>query len=241
MQGLTLKGILKNMPRKNARKTYLENGIYHIYNRGVEKRVIFLDDQDYKVFLRFLKELLTKPPDKKAILKDFTLKGSTFKGILRQPLNLHKQLELLAYCLMPNHFHLLIKQTNEKVMKHFMQSLCIRYSMYFNKKYKRIGSLFQGVYKAVLVMEESYLLHLSRYIHLNPLKHSQNLLNTYSSYADYLGKRTTIWMNINIILSYFGSVLTDKKDINSYQDFVEKYTEDSAKTLGKLTLDEETY
>lgn len=229
------------MPRRNARKLYLENSIYHIYNRGVEKREIFLDEQDRKVFLRFIKELLMKPPDKKILLKPFNLKGSAFKGVPHQPLNLHGELELLAYCLMPNHFHMLIKQTSIKIIQRFMQSLCTRYSMYFNKKYKRVGPLFQGVYKAVLVREESYLLHLSRYIHLNPSKNTQDILNTYSSYSDYIGKRFTTWLNINIILSYFGSVLTNRKDIKCYKDFVEKYPEDSAKILGKIVLDDETY
>lgn len=229
------------MPKKNTIKTYIKGGIYHIYNRGVEKRIIFFDDQDYKVFLRFLKDILMVPPDKKGNLKEFTLKGSTFKGISRQPLNLHKQLELLAYCLMPNHFHLLIKQTNEKVIKQFMHSLCTRYSMYFNKKYKRVGSLFQGVYKAVLVMDDNYLLHLSRYIHLNPTIYTKNLINTYSSYADYLGKRNTIWLNTGVILSYFGSSLIKKKDITSYRDFVEKFPGDSEKILDTLLLDGETF
>lgn len=229
------------MPRRNARKIYLKNSIYHIYNRGVEKRNIFLDEQDRKVFLRFLKELLIKPPDKKTILKKFIVKDSTFKGIPHQPLNLHGELELLTYCLMSNHFHLLVKQNSLKIIKRFMQSLCTRYSMYFNKKYKRVGPLFQGVYRAALILEEPYLLHLSRYIHLNPLKYTQDLLNTYSSYADYIGVKTTTWLNTNLILSYFGSLLTNKKDINSYKDFVEKYPEDSAKILGKLTLDDETY
>src|SRR3989344_1460391 len=225
------------MPKQNTVKTYISGGIYHIYNCGVEKRDIFMDNQDYKVFLRFLKDILTPPLDSKHISKDFTLKGSTFKGIPRQPLNLYKQIELLSYCLMPNHFHLLIKQNSEKVIKQFMHSLSTRYSMYFNKKYKRVGSLFQGIYKAILVMEENYLLHLSRYIHLNPLKYTQDLTNTYSSYSEYLGKRKTNWLNTEIILSYFGSDLINKKDISSYKEFVEKFKDDSTSILGKLKLE----
>jgi putative transposase len=225
------------MPRRNTVKIYLKNGIYHIYNRGVEKRKIFLDEQDYRVFLRFLKEALSSPL--KPLKQTFTtsLQGSTFKGVPRQPKNFFKKIELYAYCLMPNHFHLLLKQNEVKSMKDFMQSIATRYSLYFNKKYKRVGSLFQGIYKAVLVMEEPYLLHLSRYIHRNPLEFHPNLLEAFSSYADYLGKRQTGWLNTTIILSSFGSSLTKTLSIRSYQDFVEKWKGNSEETLQRLVLE----
>lgn len=227
------------MPKKNVVKTYVTNGHYHIYNRGVEKRDIFLDTQDYKVFLKYLKDYLSPIKDKKKSSKTFSLRGSTFKGIPRQTKNYNKKVELLAYCLMPNHFHLLIKQNKKEVMKNFMQSLATRYSMYFNKKYDRVGSLFQGNYKAVLITKDQYLLHLSRYIHLNPSQYTSNLLEAYSSYAEYLGKRKTKWINTNPILAFFSqSKIQELKKNNSYKDFVEKHKKDNSESLENFILEE---
>lgn len=234
----SLKVKLRQMTRKNTFKVDVEEGYYHVYNRGVEKRTIFQNEQDYKVFLKYLKEYLTPPPEKKILKRDFTVKDTVFKGIPRQPKNYYKEIELSAYCLMPNHIHLLIKQKSKGSMKEFLHSLLLRYSMYFNKKYDRVGPLFQGRYKAVLITKDPYLLHLSRYIHLNPLDYTGNLVNAYSSYANYLGLRKTSWLKSNMILSFFDqATLVELKKVNSYQDFVEKYKKDSAKILGELTLD----
>jgi putative transposase len=96
------------MPVKNSRKIYADGGIYHVYNRGVEKRTIFEDDQDYKVFLKNLREYLSPIPkvEPKTIFK---VRGTSFVATKRRPKNYFQQIELLAYCLMPNHFHLIIK------------------------------------------------------------------------------------------------------------------------------------
>ena len=93
---------------------------------------------------------------------------------------------------MPNHIHLLIKQKNKDSIKKFTQSLFTRYSIYFNRKYKRSGPLFQGVYKATNVINKDYLLDITRYIHKNPLKYTKNLIESYSSYATYLGLNNTV-------------------------------------------------
>lgn len=227
------------MPSRNIVKIYVENGYYHIYNRGIEKRTIFEDEQDYKTFLKYLKESLSSPPDPKTITKTFSVRGVTFDATPRQVKNFDKKIDLMAYCLMPNHFHLLIKQIGLMDINKFMQSLSTRYSMYFNKKYKRIGKLFQGSYKAVLITTDEYLLHLSRYIHLNPTEFTKDIANAYSSYAEYIGKRKTSWIKTKEILSYFDKA---SKDFNNhrrtYRDFVEKYQTDHASTLGELTLEE---
>jgi len=226
------------MPRKNSLKLYIKDGYYHIYNRGVEKRTIFEDEQDYKVFLSYLKYSLSDPPKPEDVSKTFTLQGSPFKGVPRLPKNFKGKIELLSFCLMPNHFHLLVKQIDNFSLKSFMISIITRYSMYFNKKYDRVGSLFQGIYRAVLIDNESYLLYLSRYIHLNPLEISKNIASAYSSYADYLEIRNTQWINPEIILSEFNKkVGTEFKKINSYKNFVENYTQDDKLILGDLTLD----
>lgn len=212
----------RSMPAKNTIKTYVEGGIYHVYNRGVEKRTIFEDEYDYRVFLNCFKEALLPPEKLPKTPIEFTLKGDTFKGVPKRVKNFFGAIDLLAYCLMPNHFHLLIKQQNNRVIDSFMRSIATRYSIYFNKRYKRVGPLFQGAYKAALIVSDVYLLHLSRYIHRNPLKIMTDLVNCYSSYAEYLGKRKIEWVKPEIILASFQPTqLPFLRHINSYKKFVE--------------------
>jgi putative transposase len=229
------------MPAKNAIKVYTENGYYHLYNRGVEKRSIFLDEQDYKVFLHFLKRYLTQPPDS----PDQVRPGWRS--------DLYDKLTLIAYCLMPNHFHLMVKQSIKEAIAEFMRALSNSYIRYFNEKYERVGSLFQGRYKGVLVESEPYFLHLTRYIHLNPLELDsfgevrpgdrsdlREKLGDYSfsSYAEYLGKRRTSWIHPEEILGFFKTAQkTSLKDCLSYQSFVEKYQEDPQLILGEFSID----
>ncbi len=229
------------MPAKNTVKVYVADSYYHIYNRGVEKRTIFLDEQDYRVFLTYLKEALSPPPDPEAKHIDVTFKGSTFKGVPKLPKNFHQKIDLLTFALMPNHFHLLVHQANHKDIKSFMQSIVTRYSGYFNKRYKRVGALFQGIYKAVLVESDEYLLHLSRYIHRNPLEAGKRLTEAHSSYPAYLGMQKISWLKPDIILSFFEEKtlpLVITKKISTYKAFVEDIEIDTASTLGSLTIDE---
>lgn len=227
------------MPRKNSIKTFVKDGYYHIYNRGVEKRTIFEDNQDYRVFLSYLKYSLTEPPKPEDLLKTFTLQGLPFKGVPRMPKNFLGKIELLAYCLMPNHYHFLIRQFEENSITSFMNSIITRYVMYFNKRYDRVGSLFQSVYKAVLIENESYLLHLTRYIHLNPSEYTSNLINAYSSYAEYLGERKADWIKPGLILNYFNNqTVPEIKKTITYENFVEKYQQNDKKILGGITLED---
>ncbi|KKQ45429.1 MAG: hypothetical protein US62_C0015G0010 [Candidatus Woesebacteria bacterium GW2011_GWA1_37_8] len=224
------------MPPLNSVKTYIEGGYYHIYNRGVDKRKIFQRDLDYSVFLRLLKEYLL-PIDHPDLLK--------IQGIIprRKPLNCYDDIELISYCLMPNHFHLLIRQKSKYGLKRFSKALLTNYSMYFNKTYERTGRLFQGVYKAVLILDESYFLHLSRYIHLNPseLLARDNPLHKYkySSYKYYIGINCPDWLNPKPILQMFQN---DKSQFPSkiltYQSFVENYKENERELLGRFTLED---
>jgi putative transposase len=233
------------VPRKHSIKEYLEDAYYHVYNRGVEKRTIYQDTQDYNVFLSYLKYALSKPPKPEDVKKPFkitTFKGLPFKGVPRLPKNFQKEIELVAYCLMPNHFHLLIKQVNKNSMTSFITSIITRYSMYFNKRHRRVGRLFQGPYKAIRIKSDEYLLHLSRYIHLNPEEHTDALEGAYSSYTEYLGKRKTKWIKPKIVLDFFNTApdldLGIKKP-NTYKGFVESYRTQGLSDLGKLTLEEE--
>lgn len=211
------------MAAKNSRKVYLANGFYHIYNRGVEKRTIFADDQDLNVFLKYLTEYL-EPKNESELLKnlsDESLSWMEKDKILRKLRlnNFNREIDLLAFCLMPNHFHFLIKQNKEDAIDRFCNSLLTRYATYFNKKHKRVGKLFQDVYKAVLIETEAQLLHLSRYIHRNPLKlgeESEKWQNEYSSLSNYLGKNVFAWVKPDFVVSYFSKSSLG----NSYLAFV---------------------
>ena len=219
------------MPAKNIVKTFVDHTYYHVYNRGVEKRKIFLDEKDYLTFLGCLKLYLTppQPVDRRLTL---TLQGETLsntKKVIyspsRQPNNHEKTIDLVAYCLMPNHFHLLLHSIEKDSMTRFMRSLATRYSMHFNKKYDRVGSLFQGPYKAVMIERENQFLWVSKYIHRNPLglasyrENPCNLSNyPYSSYKNYLGVIHQTWLHPENILTYFSQTSSN----NSYQNFVEQ-------------------
>lgn len=210
------------MPARNSRKQYLANGYYHIYNRGVEKRTIFQDKQDYNVFLSYLKEYLL-PKDERKLqdrLSDPTISSLERDKILKALSlnNFSEEIIFLAYSLMPNHFHFCLKQNQPLSIDSFMNSIGTRYTMYFNRKYERVGSLYQGVYKAVLVESEEQLLHLSRYIHKQALRLQGEALEARqpTSYWDYIGTSRNEWVKPEDILAYFSN--TRKKF--SYETFV---------------------
>lgn len=210
-----------SMPARNSIKQYVDHAYYHIYNRGVEKRLIFLDEQDYGVFLGYLKEYLL-PKDNEALQKNLSDPNLSYKEkdkiikLLRLN-NFAEEITLLAYCLMPNHFHFLIKQNHASSIDQFMQSLCTRYTMFFNRKYQRVGSLFQAVYKAVLITNDEQFLHLSRYLHKQALaSQGETLQDQPCSYPEYIDKRKTIWVHPEEILSYFSKIIPTL----SYENFV---------------------
>ncbi len=221
------------MPARNSLKTYIQEGYYHIYNRGVEKRLIFQDQQDYSVFLSYLKTYLS-PKDEKELQDKLSNSNITARErdqilkLLRLN-NFFGEIILFAYCLMPNHFHFLIKQKSADAIDKFMNSFSTRYTMYFNRKNGRVGPLYQDVYKAVLVESNEQLLHLSKYIHRNPVGSAPlrrdalqaKLFKQPSSYPEYLGQRQTGWVHPEEILSYFSKTNPQL----SYQSFVEQ-TED---------------
>lgn len=234
----------RGMPSQNTVKLYVAGGNYHVYNRGVEKREIFLDDQDYRVFLSFLKAYLSPQLDHKKILEHpLTLMTGSRPVRIRPLRSFVEEVSLLSYCLMPNHFHLLLYQKESYSMARLLQALCTSYSMYFNKRYKRIGTLFQGPYKAVFVDRDSYLLHLSRYIHLNPkgMTGPRPVIvreYPYSSYPYYLRLKQAAWLHPEHVLDYFRSAQRrDYRDFLSYESFVEDYGEDSKFVIGKMAID----
>ncbi|PIS15180.1 hypothetical protein COT63_01315 [Candidatus Shapirobacteria bacterium CG09_land_8_20_14_0_10_38_17] len=228
------------MPSKNSIKDYRKNSYYHIYNRGVNKGSIFLDKQDYSVFLFYLKEYLTERDEENLHLRlvDHNLSYRERERInkLLALNNFSDEISLLSYCLMPNHFHFLLKQGSSESIALFMNSFATRYTMYFNRKYKRIGPLYQGVYKAVLVNSDEQLLYLSLYIHRQALA-SQGVtsgdwkIKQPCSFLEYLGKRKTKWIKTNDILAYFPG-----KDLyGSYKKFV--MGEPNLELISKIMID----
>lgn len=179
--------------------TFSNNSYYHVYNRGVDKRDIYNTDRDRERFLY----LLYAANDIQPIVN----LRSHYRGFASVDKDERKRLvDIVAFCFMQNHYHLLLRQQTEKGISQFMQKLGTAYTMYFNTKYERSGVLFQGVFKAIHIDKENYLTQLSRYIHLNPVelqephwkkrgihdhKTSLSFAETYpwSSYCDYLGKR----------------------------------------------------
>lgn len=176
---------------------------FHVYNRGANKSLIFLDDQDYQNFIFRGKVLAGLAP-----LPKRSAKG----GIRLTPLPL-KAIEILCYCLMPNHFHFLIKQNQAHGVKMFIHKLCTSYSSYFNKKYTHIGHVFQGIYKSKHVLEDSYLTQLAAYIHLNP---SQPFKWKYSSLSAYIGQDNAGLVNPQMFMDMH------KLTSDTYKKFLKK-------------------
>jgi putative transposase len=222
------------MPSRNVVKTYVEQGIYHVYNRGVEKRVIFADTQDHVMFRHYLRAYLL-PPDHPSQKKlPISLKRS-LRGY-----DLFRRVQLLAYCQMPNHFHLIVRQLSDRGMPEFVKRLSNAYVSYFNRRYNRVGSLFQGPYRGALVDDLDGALPLSRYVHRNPLEilagQGAGVLEEYpySSYPEYLGRRQTEWLHPEVILDAFAT-----GGAGTYQEYVEGDGPDDLLVLGDKALDEE--
>ncbi len=182
-----------------------------------------MEPADYAFFLHLIKGALS-PPEKQKLFDE---------GIFRpRRKNFYGKIDLLCYVLMPNHFHFILRQNDKSTITEFIRSILTSYSMYFNKKYGRVGALFQGVFKAIDIHEENHLLWLSRYIHLNPI----NFTNyPYSSYDDYLQKKNTSWINKSLILDYFSS--NPLKKSKNYQEFVENKKNNEGMDLENLTLE----
>lgn len=200
---------------------FTDDCYYHIYNRGVDKRLIFMNDRDR---LRFLHVLYfcndKKPIDMRLLSKE--IPSSSDK---RAPL-----VDIGAYCFMPNHFHVLVKTKRGEDLTVFMRKLGTGYAMYFNKIYKRTGRLFEGAFKAKLIENDEYLRHMSVYIHTNALElkdpkwkergvidgaMANDFLQKYrwSSYKHYLGEENDAILNLNVFPEYF-------QDGDAYKSFL---------------------
>jgi len=219
--------------------TFAINEYYHIYNRGVDKRIIFENDSDYKRFVLLLYLCNGKSPVNFNSLSNW--KGPTSSELIKDVFNYNRGKQLIAlgaYCLMPNHFHILAREISENGISTFMHKVGTAYTMYFNGCRERTGALFQGTYKAEHANNDEYLKYLFSYIHLNPVKiiepnwkekgiadeqKTKRYLVSYpySSYMDYLGIKREFskiidWKNFP---DYFPSKSTFSKYLDDWLKF----------------------
>lgn len=186
-------------------KNFAKGSIYHIYNRGNNKEIIFRDEQDYRALLFRLglvfgikKEDLnecdiTKSP--KSRIRISSLKSNSFK--------------LHAFCLMPNHIHLLIEQCGEESISKLLLKVFTSFSKYINLKHKRVGHIFQDKFKSVRIETNSQLMLISSYIHMNPVKDfSVNKPEEYiwTSYNDFITDRKNPILHKKFLIEVFGNI-----------------------------------
>ncbi|MBI2597543.1 transposase [Candidatus Daviesbacteria bacterium] len=191
------------------RITPLVNGeIYHVFNRGVAKLPIFRDRRDYNRFLETIYYYQFQGPKPQFSqlkrFKDFNFEKN--KRIV----------ELNCYCLMPNHYHFLLKQLEDNGISEFMNKTSNSYTKYFNTRHTRVGPLLQGQFKAIRIESEEQLIHVSRYIHLNPIVSflvKDLKEHDWSSYKKYVGLEENKLCNIDLVLSIF-------KTPQKYEQFV---------------------
>jgi len=211
---------------------FLNNEIYHIYNRGVEKRDIFMNDMDYLQFIHYL-FYLNDSKNLKNLSRRTSLPMSEVQPHSLEIRDKHTRkllVEILAFTLMPNHYHIVLSQKTDGGIVKFMQKLGTGYTMFFNEKYDRVGPLFQGRFKAALVKKDGHFLYLPHYIHLNPLDllnkrdsipfiEKRKFLENYkwSSFPDYIGKKNFPSVTQrDFILKNFGGVEKYKQDIEGF-------------------------
>ena len=211
--------------------SFVPGEFYHIYNRGTDKRPIFKDVSDYRRFQTLLHLANTS---KSISLKDI-FRSNKNPYVVE---NENRTVAIGAYCLMPNHFHILITPLSDNGMSTFMQKLSTAYSMYFNKKYQRSGSLFEGKFKSQLIEDDRYLKYLFSYIHLNPVKLIQKdwkeiglkdretaeaFLTSYehSSYQEACGRTRdqSVIIDSKLFPAYFESLDASEREVQDWLTF----------------------
>lgn len=196
------------MPSRNITKEQVPESYYHVYARGNNKQKLFPEDVDYKYFLRLLDRYLSEKP---AISNT----GASYPHFVNC-------IEVVAYCLMTNHFHLLLYQADTPYLEKFMRSLMTSYSRYFNLKYKQTGPVFESRYKAARIDQDSYLQHITRYIHLNPRLWEHH---KYSSFRFYRDGNEPYWLHTKKILDLFASRDAYAKFVSDYEEMRDMLSE----------------
>ncbi len=197
---------------------FVNNEIYHLINRGVAQAPIFLGKNDYRRIMEIINFYRHETPSLR-FSHFHRLSQPQKESFLKKLETNHAPIvEILAFCLMPNHIHLLSRQLKDRGISTFMKQVQASYALYFNTKHRRAGPLFQSVFKAVRMETDEQLLHVSRYIHLNPTSSfliKINDLNNYPwfSFPAYLGKENLQFVETSFILNYF-------KDKKGYESFV---------------------
>ena len=192
--------------------TFTNGEFYHIFNRGVEKRTIFLDRNDFERFLESME-----------IFNDVLPVGSIYEHIStknklggRTPKSL---VNIICYCLNPNHYHFILEQVVDGGVSEFMKRLAGGYTSYFNIKHKRNGVLFQGKFKSVHIQSNEHLLHASAYVNLNNRVHQLQRAQVRSSWGEYEAKQGGTLCKHNNILDQFSS-------FSEYKEFAESSLQD---------------
>jgi len=193
------------------RKVQLANcHYYHIFNRGVEKRNIFMDEKDYR---RFFSSLILMNDEKDGLMiawrnYKYSHPNISPEEFLRLSLRKRKKLvNIISYCLNPNHYHFILEQVIDRGIEKFMHRIATGYTRYFNDKYHRSGSLFQGVFKAYQIKSNGQLLRMSVYVNCNSEIHKINRAYNYKwcGFYEYLGKTKGQLCDAKIIGEHFKS------------------------------------
>jgi putative transposase len=206
-------------------ENFSENEHFHVFGRGVNKEKIFIDQQDYARFIFLITHFQspTKIYNISWYTKSFIKSGSfNIKKDKAEEIFKKRNTELVAFVLMPNHFHILVKNLEDGILSVYMHRILTAYSKYFNAKYNKKGHVFEGPFGAISVENNTQLLYLSAYIHKNPKEIKEWVNNyekyPYSSYQDYISSNR--WENLlvtDIVLKQF-------KDWVKYRDFVSTST-----------------
>jgi len=207
---------------------FVNNEYYHIYNRAVPNSLLFQEDEDYQKFKRGLKDFNNKSyyEERAAMVRKYGFKElSSFLELTE------KVVAVVAYCLLPNHFHLILKQLTTNGIPKFLHKIGTSFTNFNNKKYDRPGSLFQGTYKAIHVDNNDYLLWLSGYVNGNCEIHGLADTESYqwTSYSHFLGaKPDDLVVDNEIILNQFKE-LKELSSLTGYGKFVKVVIEESRK------------
>ncbi len=196
---------------------FVSGEYYHVYNRGIDKRDIFGDKEDLNRYFKYLKVLNTEDPIGSLYEHSFLEEKHQLGGLAS------KLVEIVCFCLNPNHYHLLLRQVKDNGVSNFMHRLGTAHTMYFNEKYSRSGSLFQGTFKAVHVDNNEYLLHLSAYINQNFKVHDKQVTEdgdqlTLSSWNEYKNNNEGLCSK-RIILDQFQGLDDYRSFVNSSLEF----------------------
>lgn len=188
---------------------------YHVFNRSLRRAPLFTNKQEFGLFLKAGRYYLQpNPPVKFSIYRRQPNKYKPdFTGSL---------VKVVAYCLMPDHFHLILTQMEDTGIKTFIHRLANSYSHYFNLKHEQKGPVFESAFKAVRVEDQEQLTHLSRYIHLNPVTNflvEDPIEYDHSSYKIYLGKETTDFVDNAAVMANFSSSADYKKFVLDQKDY----------------------